>query len=219
MFGPVWAIFLSAQEAIRKVFHSNVESKKENVRNSRIDKQFSDHTELNVEAAEFIPATELSEIPTVDIEGKDKENSRIDKQFSDHTELNAEAAEFIPAMELSEIPTVDVEGKAKENSRTEDIIVQSHLNPEAQVFVPSVKPLTTDQRPLNSRTDDIILQSQLNPEAQVFVPSVKNLSRARLCENEHRKQQPTTYIMRPACLDPSYQSRPALPQYHYQQGL
>ena len=47
----------------------------------------------------------------------------------------------------------------------------------------------------------------------------QNFSRARLCENEHRAQQPTTYIMRPACLDPSYQSRPAPPQYHYQQGL
>ena len=35
MFGPVWAIFLSAQEAIRKVFYSDVDSKKENVRNSR----------------------------------------------------------------------------------------------------------------------------------------------------------------------------------------
>ena len=34
MFGPVWAIFLSAQEAIRKVFYSDVDSKKENVRNS-----------------------------------------------------------------------------------------------------------------------------------------------------------------------------------------
>ena len=47
----------------------------------------------------------------------------------------------------------------------------------------------------------------------------QNFSRARLCENEHRAQQPTTYIMRPACIDPSYQSRPAPPQYHYQQGL